>query len=69
MKIRDPFRLNDWGIVSFLGVVLGFQLLLWATLVLEENGAGVPLLRQVVGFLYLTWIPGIVLLRVGRADG
>ncbi len=66
MRIRDPFRLNDWGIVPFLGVVLGIQLLLWLTLVLEENGAGIPLLRQVVGFVYLTWIPGIVLLRILR---
>lgn len=66
MKFRDPFRLNDWGIVSFLGVVLGVQLLLWATLVLEENGAGVPLLRQIVGFLYLIWVPGIILLRILR---
>lgn len=66
MKFRDPFRLNDWGIVPFLGVVLGVQLLLWLTLVLEENGAGIPLLRQVVGFVYLTWIPGIILLRILR---
>ncbi len=66
MKFRDPFRLNDWGIVPFLGVVLGIQLLLWFTLVLEENGAGIPLLRQVVGFIYLTWVPGIILLRVLR---
>jgi uncharacterized membrane protein len=66
MRFRDPFRLNDWGIVPFLGVVLGVQLLLWLTLVLEENGAGIPLLRQVVGFVYLTWVPGIVLLRVLR---
>ena len=66
MKIRDPIRLNDWGIVPFLGIVLGIQLLLWLTLVLEENGAGIPLLRQVVGFVYLAWIPGIILLRVLR---
>ena len=66
MRIRDPFRLHDWGIVPFLAVVLGIQLLLWLTLVLEENGAGVPLFRQVVGFVYLTWIPGIILLRVLR---
>ncbi len=66
MKFRDPFRLNDWGIVSFLGVVLGVQLLLWGTLVLEENGAGVPLLRQLVGFFYLAWVPGIILLRILR---
>ncbi len=66
LKVRDPFRLNDWGIVPFLGVVLGVQLLLWLTLVLEENGAGIPLLRQVVGFVYLTWVPGIILLRILR---
>lgn len=66
VRIRDPFRLNDWGIVSFLGVVLGVQLLVWLTLVLEENGAGIPLLRQVIGFVYLTWIPGIILLRILR---
>jgi uncharacterized membrane protein len=66
MRIRDPFRLNDWGIVPFLGVVLGIQLLLWLTLVLEENGAGIPLLRPVVGFVYLTWVPGIILLRILR---
>ena len=66
MRFRDPLRLNDWGIVPFLGVVLGIQLLLWLTLVLEENGAGIPLLRQVVGFVYLTWVPGIILLRILR---
>jgi uncharacterized membrane protein len=66
LRIRDPFRINDWGFVPFLGVVLGIQLLLWLTLVLEENGAGIPLLRQVVAFVYLTWVPGIVLLRILR---
>jgi uncharacterized membrane protein len=58
--------MNDWGIISFLGVVLGIQLLLWGVLVLEENGAGVPLLRQLVGFVYLAWVPGILLLRILR---
>ncbi|NLX48638.1 MAG: DUF2206 domain-containing protein [Methanospirillum sp.] len=66
MRVRNPLQLNDWGIVSFIGVVLGIQLLLWLTLVLEENGAGIPLLRQIVGFVYLTWIPGVILLRILR---
>jgi uncharacterized membrane protein len=64
MQIKNIFTINDWPIYQFLGTVLGVQCLLWLMVILEANGAAIPLLRQIVGVVYLLFVPGLLLMRV-----
>lgn len=53
---------RDWAI--FVSAVLLFQLLVDVAIVLN-----VPVARQVLGFIYLTIVPGMVLLEIFGMDG
>ncbi|WP_440950153.1 DUF2206 domain-containing protein [Methanosphaerula subterraneus] len=64
MQIKNFFTINDWPIFQFLGTVLGVQCLLWLMLLLDANGTTIPLLRQIVGVVYLLFVPGLLLMRV-----
>lgn len=64
MQINNPFQMNDWNIRKFLTVVLATQLALWGTIGLDAIGLHIPILRQLTGFIYLTFIPGILILRI-----
>lgn len=58
--------MNDWQIRDFLGVVLAVQFILWGTILLESAGMAIPIVRQLLGFIYLTYIPGVLILRCVR---
>ena len=60
------FQMNDWKIKKFLSTVLAFQLTLWSLIYMDAIGFKVPILRPLVGFIYLTFIPGFLILRVLR---
>ena len=64
MQINNPFQMNDWGIGKFLKVVLAIQLAMWGVIGLDAIGLQIPILRQLIGFIYLTFIPGILILRI-----
>jgi len=64
MKIKNPFRLNDWDIKSFLVVILSIQLAYLGTFSMNKLGIELPFLRQILGFVYITFIPGYLLLRI-----
>ena len=64
MQINNPFQMNDWEIKNFLKVILAVQLALWGVIALDALGLQIPILRQVIGFIYLTFIPGILILRI-----
>lgn len=66
MKVISPFQINDWPIKKFLIIILTFQLLFWGSICLDFIGFEIPLLRQLACFLYLTFIPGILMLRALR---
>lgn len=66
MKILDPFQMNDWPIKKFLIIILTFHLLFWGSIGLDLIGLNIPLLRQLVCFIYLSFVPGILILRVIR---
>ncbi len=52
------------GIKRFLVVVLSFQIAVLALLGLDALNLGIPFLTQLIGFIYLTFIPGIIILRI-----
>lgn len=64
MKIINPFQMNDWPIKSFILFVLSFQLSLWGVVGLDFVGLKIYFLRQLVCIIYLTFIPGIIALRI-----
>jgi uncharacterized membrane protein len=69
MRIDNPLQMNDWEIKKFLILVLAFQLAMLILLGAERVGIQVPILRQVLGFIYLTFIPGMLILRILKLHG
>ncbi|MDP3065857.1 MAG: DUF2206 domain-containing protein, partial [Methanobacteriaceae archaeon] len=56
--------MNDWGIKKFLKVVLAIQLAFWGAIGLDAIGIQIPIIRQLISFIYLIFIPGIIILRI-----
>ena len=52
-----------WKSKDFLVVILFLQFIVYATMFFD-----VPVAKQVIGFLYLTFIPGIVILKLLKLD-
>ena len=64
MQINNPFQMNDWGIKIFLKVVLTIQLAMGGAIGFDAVSFQIPIIRQIIGFVYLIFIPGIIILRV-----
>ena len=64
MQINNPLQMNDWEIKKFLKVTLAIQLAMWGVISLDFVGLQIPILRQLIGFIYLTFVPGILILRI-----
>lgn len=64
MRVKNIFRMQEWEITQFLKVVLLFQVLISSIIGLGYLGFQIPILRSIVGFIYLTFVPGILILRV-----
>jgi uncharacterized membrane protein len=64
--IDNPLQMNDWGIKKFLVVVSIVQVSAIGLAVLSSFGIVIPLLQQIIGFVYLVFIPGILILRILR---
>lgn len=52
-------KIRNWNLPRFLLFVLAIQAIAGTTLILD-----IPVVRQISGFLFLAFIPGLVLLRV-----
>jgi uncharacterized membrane protein len=57
---------NDWKIKACLLLCGGLVLIQVLLTITAAAGLDIPILRQVVGFIFLTFIPGILLLRILR---
>jgi len=64
MEINSPFQMNDWRFSKFLKVILALQFAMWSAIALDAVGFQIPIIRQFIGFVYLTFVPGILILRV-----
>ena len=53
---------------KFLGVILGIQLAMLGLIGLALLGLDIPVLRQIVGFVYLIFIPGFIILSLLRLN-
>jgi len=56
----------DWEIRKCLCLSLAILLAIVGLIGLSSLGLDIPLLRQVVGFIFLTFVPGILILRILR---
>jgi len=71
MSFNDLLFMNDWEIGKFLRAIMVIQVIMLVTIALDvmDLGSlklGISIVRQVMGFIYLTFVPGIILLRILR---
>lgn len=66
MKVVNPLQVNNWPIKKLLIIILASHLLFWGSIGLDSIGFKIPIFRQLVCFMYLTFVPGILILRVLR---
>ncbi len=64
MNILNPLQINDWNIKKFLITILSIQLMVWGLLGLTVMGIQVNVLSQIILFVYITFIPGFLILRI-----
>ena len=64
MKIIKFLQMNDLELNNFLSVILSIQLAIWGLVGLDAVGLQIPILRQFIGFIYLIFVPGILILRI-----
>ena len=64
MQLNNSFQMNDWEIKKFLKVIFTIQLAMWGVIGLDATGLQIPILREFIGFIYLTFVPGIIILRI-----
>ncbi len=58
------FELNDWKISRFFTFILSIQVALIVTICLDAINLHIPLIRELLSFIYLLFIPGILILRI-----
>ena len=66
MRIINFFQINDWKIRNFLLIILSFQFLFLGIVGLRAIGIDIPILRQIISFIYLLFVPGLLILRILR---
>jgi len=66
MFTDNYIKLNDWPINKFVWLILIIQLSLFVLIGLDLTGINIPILRAAIGFIYLSYIPGIIILRIFR---
>lgn len=64
VKCLNFFTINDWEFGKFSSFILAVHCLLWNVIFLEGVGYQLSLVRSIVGFLYLTFVPGFLILRI-----
>lgn len=69
IKIPNIILLNYWGHKKFLQTIVAINLVMLGSIGLDFMGLEIPILRQVIGFIYLTFVPGIIILRLLKLHG
>ena len=64
--VLNPLLMNDWPRKKALIAVLTLQFLVWALIGLDAAGVQIPLLRGLFAFVYLLFVPGMLVLRALR---
>jgi uncharacterized membrane protein len=68
MYINNLFRLKDWKIEEFLLLIITVQTIFFVLILLDYVGLDIPILKDVIGFFFILFIPGTLLLRLINLD-
>ena len=66
MHFPNPFRMNDWDNRTFFWVFQAIQLVFLGVVCLDLVGYYIPVAREALAFLYLTFLPGVLVLKALR---
>ena len=66
MYIKNPLNFVEWDTKSFLSVLFSIHIAMLGVIGLDLINFQIPILRQFIGFIYLTFVPGVLLLRLLR---
>lgn len=69
MYLKNPFRMKDWRIKDFLLLIIAIQVMVSILLLLDYVGLDISLLRDIMGFFFILFVPGTLLLRLLDLDG
>ena len=69
MYLKNPFRMKDWRIKEFLSLIIAVQVAFSVFLFLDLAGLNIPIVKNVVGFIFILFVPGMLLLRLLDLDG
>lgn len=69
MYLKNPFRMKDWRIKEFLTLIIVVQVIFSVLLFLDYAGLDIPILKNIVGFIFILFVPGMILLRLIDLDG
>jgi uncharacterized membrane protein len=64
MKLLNPFLSNDWNIKTFFIVIFSFYFIFLGSIGLNVLDISLPLYLQIIDFLFLVFVPGLLLLRI-----
>lgn len=64
MHSKKPSQLIHWDIKSFLVIICFLQLAVLGSIGLDIIGLKIPIIRQLIGFVYLSFVPGILIIRL-----
>lgn len=64
MMLNNPFQINDWKFSQFIKSIILIQVLFLITCGLSLYGVIIPVFTQLIGFIYLTFSPGYLILRI-----
>jgi uncharacterized membrane protein len=66
MKLEYHIKLNDVSLNKLLATVLSLQIALWTVMGLNALGVSIPIVQPLIGFIYLTFVPGTLILAALR---
>ncbi len=69
MYLKNPFRMKDWRIKEFLTLIIAIQIIFSVLLFLDYAGLNIPIIKNIVGFIFILFVPGMLLLRLLDLDG
>ncbi|MDW5549185.1 DUF2206 domain-containing protein [Methanosarcina sp.] len=64
MMIINLLKATEWKFKTLFTIVLVIQISLCGLICLEAMNIVFPIVRQFIGFIYLTFIPGILIIRI-----
>ena len=66
MHLLNPFQMNDWDNKTFFWAFQAFQIAFIGVVSLGLVGYHIPIAREALAFLYLTFLPGVLVLKALR---